>query len=75
MTARGGDRGPGASNATVSIEAPIARPVWVDRDAGWVVRDLAVAVTDPELVARLGPELEHSWVRTAAVVGVFLVPR
>ncbi len=64
-----------ASDATVSIDAPIARPVWVDRDAGWVVRDLAVAVTDPELVARLGPELEQSWARTAAVVGDFLVPR
>ena len=64
-----------ANNATVSIEAPIARPVWVDRDAGWVVRDLAIAVTDPELVARLGQEFEQSWGRTAAVVGDFLVPR
>lgn len=57
------------------IAAPVARPVWVDRDAGWVVRDVATALDRPDLVERLGPQLEASWKRTAAVVDGYLPAR
>ena len=57
-----------------SIGAVIAHPVWVDRDAGWVIRDVATARHEPELVARIGAALDDSWSRTASVVGAQLSP-
>jgi poly-gamma-glutamate capsule biosynthesis protein CapA/YwtB (metallophosphatase superfamily) len=57
----------------LSIGRPTVHAVWVDRDAGWVVRDVATALRDPELVARLGPQLTTSWKRTAAVMGDIVV--
>jgi poly-gamma-glutamate synthesis protein (capsule biosynthesis protein) len=56
----------------VAVGSIVARPVWVDRDAGWVIRDVATARHDPSLVARVGAELDESWDRTASVVGAFL---
>jgi poly-gamma-glutamate capsule biosynthesis protein CapA/YwtB (metallophosphatase superfamily) len=58
----------------VTIDSIVAHPVWVDRDAGWVVRDVVAARQDPELVARIGGDLEESLARTAAVVGAFISP-
>ena len=52
----------------VPITEVVARPIWVDHDAGWVVRDVARARQDPDLVARIGPELDASWARTARFV-------
>ena len=52
-----------------SIGTIIAHPIWVDRDAGWVVRDVGAARLDPELAARIGAALDESWSRTASVVG------
>ena len=62
------------NNATVSIEAPIARPVWVDRDAGWWC--VTLPSRSPTLSRRrLGQEFEQSWGRKAAVVGDFSCAR
>lgn len=54
------------------LAQPVARPLWVDRDAGWVVRDIATAWESDPLRARLGTDLQRSWQRTARVVGDFL---
>ena len=56
----------------VIVGRVVAHPAWADRDAGWVVRDVAAARLDPQLVARVGAALDASWNRTAAVVGPFL---
>jgi poly-gamma-glutamate synthesis protein (capsule biosynthesis protein) len=56
----------------VAVGAVVAHPVWVDRDAGWVVRDVAVARTDALLSERIGPALDDSWRRTASVVGAYV---
>jgi poly-gamma-glutamate synthesis protein (capsule biosynthesis protein) len=61
-----------ATPSGVAISGLVARPIWVDEDAGWVVRDVAAARLDPSLTARIGPELDDSWRRTASVVGAFL---
>jgi hypothetical protein len=50
----------------------VARPIWVDRDAGWVVRDVLTSLRDPEMAARIGTALDDSWRRTASVVGPYL---
>ena len=55
-----------------AVTALVARPVWVDQAAGWVVRDVTTARADPALRAVVGDELDASWERTAAVVGPFL---
>jgi hypothetical protein len=52
----------------------VARPIWVDRDAGWVVRDVATALQDPDLVARIGRDLTASWERTGRFVPWLLPP-
>ncbi len=64
----------GADDADPSphVLSLVARPIWVDRDAGWVVRDVWSARTEPDLHARVGRNLDESWQRTAAVVGPFL---
>jgi hypothetical protein len=54
------------------ISGIVARPIWVDQAAGWVVRDVATARRDPTLAAAIGRELDDSWRRTAAVVGPLL---
>jgi hypothetical protein len=61
-----------SATGEVTVGRPPARPVWVDRDAGWVVRDLLTARTDPDLVGRLEPQLNDSWERTTAVVAAFV---
>lgn len=53
---------------------PVAHPIWVDKSAGWVVRDVAAALARPDLVARVGGELVASWKRTTAVVGAWVPP-
>ena len=54
------------------VASIVARPIWVDRDAGWVVRDVCSGRLEPELSARVGRDLDDSWRRTAAIVGPFL---
>lgn len=54
------------------VLAIVARPIWVDRDAGWVVRDVYSARSEPDLHDRVGRDLDESWRRTAAVVGAFV---
>jgi hypothetical protein len=54
------------------LSRPVARPLWVDRAAGWVVRDLATAAESEELMSRIGADIKRSWQRTARVVGEYL---
>jgi poly-gamma-glutamate synthesis protein (capsule biosynthesis protein) len=54
------------------VLAIVARPIWVDRDAGWVVRDVYSARSEPDLQSRVGRDLDESWRRTAAVVGAIV---
>ena len=58
-----------ADDTEVAIAPPVVRAVWVDREAGWVVRDVVSALRDPELNARLGDQLVTSLRRTTDVMG------
>jgi poly-gamma-glutamate synthesis protein (capsule biosynthesis protein) len=60
------------SGITPRLMRPVARPLWVDRAAGWVVRDLATAAESENLMARIGTDARQSWQRTAQVVGEYL---
>jgi hypothetical protein len=51
-----------------AITQVIARPIWVDQAAGWVVLDVATVRADPNLRDRIGDELDASWHRTAPIV-------
>ncbi len=64
--------GADGADPQLHITSIVARPTWVDRDAGWVVRDVWSGLLEPELSARLGGDLDESWRRTAAIVGPFL---
>ena len=69
--ASGPDAGGPDANGPV-ITGIVARPIWVDHAAGWVVRDVATARRDPALADAIGRELDDSWRRTASVVGPLL---
>lgn len=56
------------ADGTVPVTQVVARPIWVDHDAGWVVRDVATGLQDPDLVARVGRDLAASWERTGGFV-------
>ncbi len=62
------------ADGTAGLASLAARPIWVDHDAGWVVRDVTSALADPELVGRIGSQLEASLARTTSVVGPFVPP-
>jgi poly-gamma-glutamate capsule biosynthesis protein CapA/YwtB (metallophosphatase superfamily) len=61
------------SGSRPRLTTPVARPLWVDHDAGWVVRDLATTAESENLMSRIGNEVRQSWQRTARVVGDYLV--
>jgi hypothetical protein len=49
----------------------VAHPTWVDKDAGWIVRDVISALADDSL-ARIHRQLEISLERTSGVVGAYV---
>jgi hypothetical protein len=59
----------GAGN--IAIEPPIVRPTWVDKDNGWVVRDVDRMLARNDLTDWQRDVLERSRERSADVVGDF----
>ena len=49
----------------------VAHPTWVDKDAGWIVRDVISALADDSL-ARIHRQLESSLERTSKIVGEWI---
>jgi hypothetical protein len=49
-------------------------PTWVDKDRGYVIRDVHVALSDDEQTTESRLIYEESLRRTADVVGPFLAP-
>jgi poly-gamma-glutamate synthesis protein (capsule biosynthesis protein) len=58
----------------VAVTRPVAHPTWVDKAAGWVVRDVDSELARPDLPPGRRAEMERSWARTEAVLGDHLAP-
>lgn len=56
----------------VSIDAPSVIPTWVDKDNGWIIRDVGAELARDDLDEAQRSVLQASYDRTAAVVGDYL---
>ncbi|MFK8024274.1 MAG: CapA family protein [Ilumatobacter sp.] len=56
----------------VTIGTPVVTPTWVDKNNGWVIRDVRAALADPASSDGRRADLERSLERTMAVVGGFV---
>lgn len=59
------------SNGAVDVAQPVVRPTWVDKDNGWMIRDVETMLDRGDLTAAQRSQLDASRQRTAAVVGDF----
>lgn len=62
------------AHGVVGVELPVVWPTWVDRDAGWIVRDVGRTINDPATGAGLRAVLDRSLDRTEVVMGPFIAP-
>lgn len=53
---------------------PQVWPMWIDREAGWLVRDIGRTLQDPATPAGLREVLNGSLDRTTVVMGPFIAP-
>lgn len=64
--------GGGPNDVRVDVGRPSVRPTWVDRDNGWVIRDVVSDLADPGTVVSRQQQLTASLARTASVLGAFM---
>ncbi len=64
--------GAGPNDVRVDVSRPNVRPTWVDRDNGWVIRDVIADLADPATNPSRRLELDASLARTASVLGDFM---
>ena len=57
---------------TVVIDPPRAIPTWVDKQDGWVIRDVGAELRRSDLDDARRNELQRSFDRTAAVLGQYI---
>jgi poly-gamma-glutamate synthesis protein (capsule biosynthesis protein) len=60
-----------AADGSATVGRPLVHPTWVDKNANWIVRPVAIELARPDLAPGLREQLERSLARTAAVVGEF----
>ena len=56
----------------VTVDRPVVHPTWVDKNDGWVIRDVERSLADPMIGEGRRAELERSRDRTSDVLGMFL---
>ena len=54
------------------VTAPTVTPTWVDKNSGWVIRNVVADLSDPTIAEWRRAELEASLARTSAIVGNFV---
>lgn len=62
-------------DGTVAVTRPVITPTWVDKEHGFVIRDVAADLADPGVVGPLRDALQRSMDRTTAVLGPFIATR
>jgi poly-gamma-glutamate synthesis protein (capsule biosynthesis protein) len=58
----------------VSFDSPVVHPTWVDKQNGWIIRDIAKLLANPNTSGVNTRELELSLGRTTRVLGEFITP-
>lgn len=56
----------------VTVDPPAVYPTWVDKNDGWVIRDVELTLADPTIGAGYRADLERSRDRTSEVLGPYL---
>ncbi|MFM8815684.1 MAG: CapA family protein, partial [Actinomycetes bacterium] len=56
----------------VSFDTPVVHPTWVDKQNGWIIRDITKLLAKPNTSAVNTRELELSLERTSRVLGEFI---
>lgn len=59
-------------DGSITVAAPVVHPTWVDRDHGYVIRDVLAQLARPDLTAGERAAYEVSLQRTSDVVGPFI---
>ncbi len=54
------------------FDKPVMHPTWVDKDHGWVIRDIQKSLQSPLTPTRVAQELEMSLGRTSRVLGDYI---
>lgn len=54
------------------FDKPVMHPTWVDKDHGWVIRDVRKSLRSPLTPPRVARELEMSLGRTSRVLGDYI---
>ncbi len=62
-----------SGQGAVEVGPPTARPTWVDKENGWVIRDVLAELDDPAIDDSRRAELEASLARTMTVIGAYVV--
>ncbi len=60
------------SPPSVSVGDPIVRPTWVDRDRGWVIRDVLTELARVDLSPPYRNALNASLERTTSLLGKYI---
>ena len=61
-----------SSSGKAVFDKPVMHPTWVDKDHGWVIRDVQKSLRSPEVSYGLARELELSLGRTTQVLGDYI---
>jgi len=61
-----------SSSGKAVFEKPVMHPTWVDKNNGWVIRDVQKSLRSPEVSYGLARELELSLGRTTQVLGDYI---
>ncbi len=56
----------------ISFDTPVVHPTWVDKQNGWIIRDIQKALSNPIAAGVNAQELELSLGRTTRVLGDFI---
>jgi poly-gamma-glutamate synthesis protein (capsule biosynthesis protein) len=61
-----------SSSGKAVFEKPVMHPTWVDKNNGWVIRDVQKSLRSPTISYGLARELELSLGRTTQVLGDYI---
>jgi len=56
----------------ISFDTPVVHPTWVDKQNGWIIRDIQKSLSNPIAAGENAQELELSLGRTTRVLGDFI---
>jgi hypothetical protein len=61
-----------SADGSISFDTPVVHPTWVDKQHGWIIRDINKSLTNSNTSGVNAQELELSLGRTTRVLGDFI---